>query len=331
MRKLLGQDLDIQCSSWLAGIAPSQDPLEGSGSRTMTVKFYSSRAVNTSLVVGCDGSSSTVRRCLVGKEAAESRDIGLNIVSTSCRFTGPVAGRQRPVKWESTNYGHATKLAAHPSGQLWFSTPISISDRQIPASWIFEHSLSWAGLRGSFHNQSSVVAWWQFQAKSFGEPWKSVGKELWAPEGVKCRVNSIGAWNPMDVEHWHRQTEGNAENRADEDLGGKVTLVGDAAALIPRFAGLDVGLEKALMDAVSLADELKRAKDGEKTVGEALWCYEEDMRTRAGQMVEDGVELAKAWHNFSELGRRHGQSMQEHQGQRKVFGAHLGALLDKRR
>ena len=78
-----------------------------------------------------------------------------------------------------------------------------------------------------------------------------------------------------------------------------MTLAGDAAHAMPPHRGQ--GLNNALEDAACLVDELTAAKDGKKSVKQAIQAYEKDMRTRTLKEIPISVMQARMVHSWETL------------------------------
>jgi 2-polyprenyl-6-methoxyphenol hydroxylase-like FAD-dependent oxidoreductase len=61
------------------------------------------------------------------------------------------------------------------------------------------------------------------------------------------------------------------------------------------------GLNNALEDAACLVEELTAARDGNKTLGDAVRAYEEDMRARTLKEIPISVMQARMVHSWEDL------------------------------
>ena len=244
----------------------------------MVVTFEDGTSASGDVLIGCDGSKSKTRECLVGSEQSTPEDLDNNMFNVTCRFTADTARLQRE--------GHpGTYVAFHPKGFVWMAAIQDISEPEKPEMWLFQHILSWMGepRPADLPDQASRLAFWKSTAGSFAEPWHTIGQEF--PDDLKLQVDRITAWRPtMD---WSGACNGQA------------TLAGDAAHTMPPHRAQ--GLNNALEDAATLVDELAAVKAGTKTIPEALRAYEVKMKERVLQEIPISIKTALFGHNFDKL------------------------------
>jgi hypothetical protein len=170
------------------------------------------------------------------------------------------------------------KNSYHPTqGTMFWQSIQDVQDPERPETWLFQNILSWMGTPRAedLPYQSARTAFFKEKAKEYAEPWRSAALEI--PEDLTFGIDQTTVFTPdMD---W-----------SDTELGGLMTLAGDAAHAMPAHRGQ--GLNNALQDAAGLVEELAAAGRGEKSVGEAVKAYEEDMRRRV--LVEIPISIAQA-------------------------------------
>jgi 2-polyprenyl-6-methoxyphenol hydroxylase-like FAD-dependent oxidoreductase len=76
-----------------------------------------------------------------------------------------------------------------------------------------------------------------------------------------------------------------------------VTMIGDAAHVMPPFAG--EGANMAMLDALELSEYL--TSDNYNTVQEAISCYEHNMRKRAAKAAQESLENGEKMHSKEAL------------------------------
>lgn len=257
----------------MSDITPSPDD------DLVVATFTDGTKVSADLVVGCDGANSVVRKYLVGEEAAQVEDLDIQMFNVSCSFPKETALLQR--------MGHPVfKNSYHPDGFMWWQSIQDVTDPDKPETWLFQNCLSWIGKpRGEeLPDAASRLKFWREKATAFADPWRTVGRDL--PDDLPILLDRTTVWRPtMD---W-----------SEAQLGGRVTLAGDAAHAMPPHRGQ--GLNNALEDAAKLADELKAVARGEKSLKDGITAYEREMKART--LVEIPISIAQATmvHNFDTL------------------------------
>lgn len=182
----------------------------------MVATFTDQTSVTGTVLIGCDGANSAVRHLLVGSEAAKNEDLDIQMFNLSCTFPREVALLQRT--------GHPVfKNSYHPDGMMWWQSIQDVQDPDKPETWQFQNILSWVGAPHAedFADQAARTEYWREKAKSFADPWKTVGAHL--RDDVVFGVDRTTVWRPVD---W-----------SDRPLAGKVTLAGDAAHAMPAHRG----------------------------------------------------------------------------------------------
>jgi len=183
--------------------------------------------------------------------------------------------------------GHPVfKNSYHPAGFMWWQSAQDIKDPNKPETWLFQNCFSWIGAPRpeDFPDPASRLAFWRSKAELFAEPWRTVGAEL--PKDLKFETDRTTVWRPnMD---WSKN-----------ELGGIVTLAGDAAHCMPPHRGQ--GLNNALQDAAMLVDELVAASKGEKSLRNAVESYEKEMKERSLQEIPFSIMQAQMVHSYDTL------------------------------
>lgn len=241
--------------------------------------FEDGSEVSAALIVGCDGANSIVRKFLVGEDAAKVEDLDIQMFNVSCSFSRDTAELQRT--------GHPIfKNSYHPDGFMWWQSIQDVPDPDKPETFLFQNILSWRGKPRAedFPDQTSRLAFWRDKAKSFAEPWRTVGKEL--PDDLVFDVDRTTVWRPSA--DWSQSV-----------FAGHVTLAGDAAHAMPPHRGQ--GLNNALQDAANLVGELKAITDGQKSLCDAVADYEKEMKERTLLEIPISVMQARMVHDWDAL------------------------------
>lgn len=210
LRNFLSQGLDVQYGKKLSTITA-----DGAAAKA---EFTDGTAATGTLIVGCDGANSVVRECLVGKEAAQVEDLDIQMFNVCCRFDEKTANLQR--------MGHPCfKNCYHPDGFMWWQSIQDVQDPDKPETWLFQNILSWVGKPRAedFPDQASRLAFWREKAKTFADPWKTVGEKF--PDNLNFGIDRTTVWRP--TVDWSKS-----------ELGGKVTLAGDVSSDVDQSPGL---------------------------------------------------------------------------------------------
>lgn len=177
----------------------------------MQATFSDGTVAQGSLIVGCDSAHSIVRECLVGKAAAQLEDLDLHMLNVSCSFPKETALLQRkdhPIFKNSFAKINGDSFA-------WWQSIQDVKDPDKAETWLFQNVLSWIGRPrpADLPDRDSRLDFWRQKAKSFADPWNSVGRDL--PAELPVVVDRVTLWTPTD---W-----------SEQKLAGRVTLAGDAA------------------------------------------------------------------------------------------------------
>jgi 2-polyprenyl-6-methoxyphenol hydroxylase-like FAD-dependent oxidoreductase len=272
LRNYLSQGLDVQYGKKISTISRGPD-------ETVVATFADGTTASGTILVGCDGAKSTVREALVGKELAQPEDLNIRMFNISCSFSAETAKLQR--------MGHPIfKNSYHPDGMMWWQSVQDVKDPDKPETWLFQNVFSWVGAPNpeDLPDSASRMAFWKSKAEKFADPWRTVGREL--PEDLKFGIDRVNVWRPsMD---WSKN-----------ELGGIVTIAGDAAHCIPPHRGQ--GLNNAIEDAATLVNELSAVAKGEKSLAIAVEMYEKEMKERTLEEIPISIKQAYLVHNFDTL------------------------------
>ncbi|KIW95835.1 uncharacterized protein Z519_02899 [Cladophialophora bantiana CBS 173.52] len=274
LRNFLSQGIDVQYGKRLASVTVDTDAGD-----SVTAFFEDGTRASGSLLVGCDGAHSTVRRFLVGEELAKEEIMDIQMFNVSCAFPREIAEYLRSIH-------PIFKHSYHPDNFTWWNSIQDVTDPDKPETWLFQNLLSWPGSPRpeDLPDQASRLRFWRDRISRYAEPWATIGKHL--PEDLVFPTDRTVVWKPdMD---W-----------SSSPLWPRVTLAGDAAHAIPPFRGQ--GLNNALQDAAKLIDELSAVPAGSKTLSEAVSEYEKEMKERALLEMKVSVLQAETVHNWARL------------------------------
>jgi len=208
LRALLCQELDIRWNKRLKDIVVEDD------GKSVTTVFEDGQHVTGRLVIGADGSKSSVRKILLGPEPAATLRLPYSATFVQARYT-----REQALFLRSF---HPLYIAApHPDGLFAFFGLQDAPEVDKPEGWTFFFYFSWnspieqqtreAKIMGNTERLAQVKK----LATGYTEPWKSAF--AWVAEDQPV-------WN-VDMAVWDPSLPGHAWNTEN----GRVTLAGDAA------------------------------------------------------------------------------------------------------
>lgn len=246
---------------------------------TITALFADGTSASGSLLVGCDGAKSAVREALLGKDAAQLEDLDINMINISCAYSADTAKLLRSKHPCFKNSYHPTQ------GTMFWQSIQDVEDPDRPETWLYQNILSWVGAPRpeDLPHQAARTAFFKSKAEEYAEPWRSGALKI--PDDLSFGIDRTTIFTPPLS--W------------SDNFGESVTLAGDAAHAMPPHRGQ--GLNNALEDAARLVEELTAARGGNKTLGDAVRAYEEDMRARTLKEIPISVMQARMVHSWEDL------------------------------
>lgn len=279
-RGMLLQGLDVQWGKALAEIVYSP------GGERVTVKFEDGSEEIGAALIATDGPHSTVRKLLLGEQAAKVTAI--DYASTMC-FTRHT--REHALFLRSQPHHPLYQVAPHPKGYCAWLSLHDGDDIEHPENWTFFHYISFPEPREEVNNRTmrEHVLHQKELARQFVDPWRSVFE--WMPEDSEVWYSKLRNWDPSLPEHrWDNQQ-------------GRVTLAGDAAH--PMTFQRGQGLNHAIQDAYTVCKALESFwNGGDFTIEDrsaAMEVYEEEMIARAGEEVRLSEENSVKMHEWSKV------------------------------
>jgi 2-polyprenyl-6-methoxyphenol hydroxylase-like FAD-dependent oxidoreductase len=213
------------------------------------LQFADGECVLADLAIGADGANSRLRPLVTPLRPSY---VGVSLVEGSV----PAAREAIPKLWSllegaalmALGRERTLGLGTKPDGSVLFYAGLRASGAQAKQS--LEEAKS----------SEERVAWFRSNFEGWGS--------LWEP--LFARASSL-VWRPLWVcpadQHWEAKPN--------------VTLIGDAAHVMPPYAG--EGVNMAMLDALVLSQRLASGSDAALAVS----SYEEEMFARMRQMTED--------------------------------------------
>ncbi|KAB5518017.1 hypothetical protein GE09DRAFT_1012191 [Coniochaeta sp. 2T2.1] len=266
LRNLLMNGLDIQWGKELKTFKNTEDG-------KVTVEFTDGTSATGDILIGADGSGSTVRKILNGLDLEQQP---VTLFGATRHFTAdqaaPFDGRflfhaTEPVNNTFLWYGVQT-IHAEPDGRESLEAFVAIS-------WLSEGGKAEARLPTDHTGRVKLM---KERAQAFAEPLRSIITDI--PDDLQTTARIHVADYPCHP--W--------ANR------GVATLAGDAAHAMTMYRG--EGANHGVLDAALIVDQLIEVQAGRKTKVEALRDYEEDLFSRAPAAVLRSRQAALDAHSW---------------------------------
>ncbi|MBF9219969.1 FAD-dependent oxidoreductase [Hymenobacter ruricola] len=262
LRDILLDSLQPDTVVWDSQLASVQ-PL-GAG---WQLAFRNGTTATADILIGADGANSKIRPLLTPIKPFYS---GVTIVEGSVYDSAQNAPRLHELaqggKIFALDDAKTLVVSAKGDGSLNFYTGCKTAE-------------TWARDSGiDFSNAPEVLAWFRQEFAGWDERWA----ELFADEATPC-VPRPQYCMPLD-QTWPAQPN--------------ITLLGDAAHLMPPYAG--EGVNMAMLDALELSTCL--TDDQFPDLQAAISHYEQRMRQRASAVARETMEQTAALHAAGALG-----------------------------
>lgn len=208
LRALLCQGLDIRWNKRL------KDIVFGNDGKSVTAMFDGGESVTGRLVIGADGSGSTVRKIALGPDPAALCSLPYSSTFVQAKYT-----REQALFLRSF---HPLYIAAiHPDGFFAFFGLQDAPEEDKPEDWTFFFYISWNSSteqqleEAKKFGNNERLAQVKSLSRGFEEPWKSAFE--WVGDDQPAWYSAMAVWDPSLPEHeWDTRK-------------GRVTLAGDAA------------------------------------------------------------------------------------------------------
>lgn len=256
LRELLLDSLNAGTVVWDSHMVGLEQEGEG-----WLLRFQQGNTAYADLVIGADGANSKIRPYVTPIKAFYS---GVTIVEGTvydAAFTAPgVNTLVKGGKVFALGMEQSLIVSSKGDGSLAFYTGC-----KTPESWVVDSGID-------FSNREAVLAWFQEAFTGWGSIWQELfanDKRYFIPRPQYCM--------PLD-QTWEGRTN--------------ITLLGDAAHLMPPYAG--EGVNMAMLDALELSECLTGESFTDRL--SAITHYEREMRKRASQTAQLTLEQTEALH-----------------------------------
>jgi len=274
LRALLCKGLDIRWNKRLKDIVFEHD------GNSVTAVFEDGEHTTGRLVIGADGSRSTVRKIILNPDLAAPLRLPYSSTFVQAKYT-----REQALFLRSF---HPLFIAApHPDGLFAFFGLQDAPEVDKPEDWTFFFYISWNSPvekqieeAKTFGNKERLAQVKKL-SKGYTEPWKSAFE--WVADDQPAWYFDLAVWDPSLPEHeW-------------DTRNGRVTLAGDAAHPMTYQRGQ--GLNHSIADAGKLVESLA----SESNQLSAIQNYETEMMDRAGEEVRSSVTNTTMLHDWNKV------------------------------
>ncbi|MGR3853695.1 FAD-dependent oxidoreductase [Chryseobacterium indologenes] len=259
LRNMLLESLHPETVIWDSHFLSMKPQNEG-----WLLHFKNGKSVYADIVIASDGANSKIRPYLNNNKPVYSGIIMLE---------GNVAKENAPQIDALIKGG---KIMAFGNSQNILMGQKGNGDLGFYAS--FKADENWPSASGlDFSDQAQMLKWFKTEYSEWASIWEELFENAMTPF-IPRLIYSI----PLD-QTWETQPN--------------LTLIGDAAHVMPPFAG--EGANMAMLDALELSEHL--TDNNYTTVKEAISAYEHRMRKRAAAATKESLENGERMHSEKSL------------------------------
>jgi 2-polyprenyl-6-methoxyphenol hydroxylase-like FAD-dependent oxidoreductase len=230
------------------------------------LNFKDDHPVYADIVIGADGANSKIRPYITDTKAIYS---GVTMIEGTIYD----AEKHSPIIYKKLNGGKIMAfgnkknilIGQKGNGEIGFYLSLKVDE-----DWIKNSNLN-------FSNKTEILNWFREEYKEWDKSWE----ELVENTTESFIPRSIG-YMPLN-QNW--------------ETISNLTLIGDAAHVMPPFAG--EGVNMAMLDALELSEKLT-AIDAISVI-DAISNYESEMRKRAAIITKESIENGEKMHNENSL------------------------------
>jgi 2-polyprenyl-6-methoxyphenol hydroxylase-like FAD-dependent oxidoreductase len=171
----------------------------------VVAKFEDGTSETGTVIVGCDGGASIVRKWLVGEELAQQEILPFAFMNFPFSLPADKA------IWVDKNMNPNVDVASLPSHPMYLGIfLLDKPDLDKPESWVFYMLSTWPiSSKEDEENTENRLERLRNHMDGWGDPFKSI--VAWLPDDVEIKKDQLRVWHPKP---WNNR--------------GRVTLAGDA-------------------------------------------------------------------------------------------------------
>ena len=261
LRKILIDSLQTENIVWDSHFLSMEKQDEG-----WLIHFKSGKSVYADIVIGADGANSKIRPYITDIKSFYS---GITMLEGNVyegeKYLPQISAILRGGKIMAFGNKRNILMGQKGNGEIGFYIS-------------FKAEENWATKSGlNFYDQSQMLEWFK---KEYSQ-WSNIWYELFENTTMPFIPRPINCF-PLD-QTWEALPN--------------LTIIGDAAHVMPPFAG--EGVNMAMLDALKLSECLTNNKCD--SVGEAIFFYEINMRQRASVMTKESLENGEKMHSENAL------------------------------
>ncbi|KAK3368856.1 hypothetical protein B0T24DRAFT_341566 [Lasiosphaeria ovina] len=238
---------------------------------TVRANFSDGTTSTGSVVIGCDGGSSQVRKCLLGEDLAAQEVLPYAFMNFPFSLPADKA------VWLDEQMNPSVDVAPHPKSMYMGLFLLDKPDFERPEMWVFYVLVTWPiADKEDEENAPNRLERLRAKMEGWADPYKSVVE--WLSEDISIGADQLRIWHPRK---W--------DNRE-----GRVTLAGDAAYSMTFHRGQAGNL--AIKDADEFVKAMVEVKERRMSLKEAMDVHDRGVVERGE--VEISRLQAAAFHDY---------------------------------
>ncbi|KAG6038656.1 hypothetical protein E4U41_003972 [Claviceps citrina] len=260
LRRLLTRSLDIRWNKNATAVSTTE--------HCVRLCFDDGDIFDAEYLLGADGSSSKIRQLLLGIETAHPRPSGFLFATGITKYADAM-------KTDAIIKAHPVASLMMGNGSVGAVGVMSISNARDRSTWTTFWTKIWRGKSLNLCGEQALE-----YVKNNTPPLRDVFQSAieWTPQNSSVYINEMKYWIPTP---W-------------DNLGGRVTLAGDAAHPMLIYRGQ--GFQHSITDVGNYVETLTRlglAGDGDALRAKALMDYDAEMIGRGSKAVQQSLEEAE--------------------------------------
>ena len=261
LRTILIESLHVENIIWDSHFLSMEKQDEG-----WLLHFKNGKTAYADIVIGSDGANSKIRPYITDIKSFYS---GITMLEGNVyeaeKYVPQISALLRGGKIMAFGKNQDILMGQKANGEIGFYASFKAEE-----NWATKSCLD-------FSDKSQILEWFKKEYPDWSTIWHELfenTKTPFIPRPINCM--------PLD-QTW-------------ETLSN-LTIIGDAAHLMPPFAG--EGVNMAMLDALELSECL--TNNQHKTIQGAISSYEKNMRKRASEIAEESLENGEKMHSENAL------------------------------